>query len=170
MMSRRENHNLAGAVRPSLFGSVRWPKARQPSRAIALAMIENTVKWADLETLCRPHYQADQRKRGRKGYSLAMMMRCRVVQEVWELSDEATENAILDSYALALFVGTDPWEPRPPSASALRAFRTCLDDAEVLDRFGVIVEQSFLLQGLEFRPGYIREPIFRRQTLGGVSG
>ena len=169
-MSRRENHNLAGAVRPSLFGSVRWPKARQPSRAIALAMIENTVKWADLETLCRPHYQADQRKRGRKGYSLSMMMRCRVVQEVWDLSDEATENAILDSYALALFVGTDPWEPRPPSASALRAFRTCLGDAEVLGRFGVIVERSFLSQGLEFRPGYIREPIFRRQSLGGVSG
>lgn len=129
-------------------------------------MIENTVKWADLETLCRPHYQADQRKRGRKGYSLSMMMRCRVVQEVWELSDEATENAILDSYALALFVGTDPWEPRPPSASALRAFRTCLDDAEVLGRFGVIVEQSFLLQGLEFRPGCILEPIFRRRCLG----
>ncbi|MFN4324910.1 MAG: transposase [Azonexus sp.] len=166
MMSRRENHNLAGAVRPSLFGSVRWPKARQPSRAIALAMIEKTLNWGELETLCRPHYQADQRKRGRKGYSLSMMMRCRVVQEVWELSDEATENAILDSYALALFVGTDPWEPRPPSASALRAFRTCLDNAGALGQFGVIIERSFLLQGLEFRPGYIREPIFRRKSLG----
>lgn len=95
-----------------------------------------------------------------------MMMRCRVVQEVWELSDEATENAILDSYALALFVGTDPWQPRPPSASALRSFRTRLDAAGVLGRFGVIVERSFLLQGLEFRPGYIKEPIFRRQCMG----
>ena len=165
-MTRRENYNLAGAVRPSLFGSVRWPKARQPSRAVALGLIEQTVNWPDLETLCRPYYQADQRKRGRKGYSLAMMMRCRIVQEVWELSDDATENAILDSYALALFVGTDPWQPRPPSASALRAFRTSLDVAGVLGRFSVIVERSFLLQGLEFRPGYIREPIFRRQPLG----
>jgi len=165
MMTRRENYNFAGAVRPSLFGSVRWPKARQPSRAIALGLIEQTVHWADLETLCRPHYQADQRARGRKGYSLAMMMRCRVVQEVWELSDEATENAILDSYALALFVGTDPWQPCPPSASALRAFRTSLDAAGVLGRFGVIVERSFLSQGLEFRPGYIKEPIFRRRPL-----
>jgi transposase, IS5 family len=164
-MSRRENHNLATAARPSLFGSVRWPKARQPSRAIALALIEKTVHWAELDTLCRPHYQADQRKRGRKGYSLAMMMRCEVVREVWELSDEATENAILDSYALALFIGTDPWEPRPPSASALRSFRKSLDDAGALGRFGVIVERSFLSQGLEFRPGFIREPIFRRRPL-----
>ena len=91
-----------------------------------------------------------------------MMMRCQVVREVWELSDEATENAILDSYALAVFIGTDPWQPRPPSASSLRSFRLCLNAGGVLGRLGVIVERSFLLQGLEFRAGYILEPIFRR--------
>ncbi len=165
-MNRRGNRILAGAVQPSIFGSVRWPKARQPARAVALALIEKTVEWDKLEALCRPHYQADQRARGRKGYSLRMMMRCEVVREVWELSDEATENAILDSYALAVFIGTDPWQPRPPSASSLRAFRRRLDAAGVSDRFAVIVERSFLCKGLEFRPGIIREPIFRR-TGGG---
>jgi hypothetical protein len=104
--------------------------------------------------------------RGRKGYSLRMMMRCEVVRQVWRLSDESTENAILDSYALALFVGIDPWQPRPPSASSLRSFRLCLDAARVLDRFGLIVERSFALQGLEFRPGLIREPVFRRRADG----
>lgn len=161
-MNRRKNHILAGAVQPSFFGSVRWPKARQPARAIALSLIEKTVDWNQLESICRPHYQADQRERGRRGYSLRMMMRCEVVREVWDLSDEATENAILDSYALALFIGTDPWQPRPPGASSLRTFRRCLEQAGVLKRFGVIVERSFLCSGLEFRPGIIREPIFRR--------
>ena len=164
-MISRQKRIIAASVSPSLFGSVRWPKARQPARAVALGLIEKTLDWAALEALCRPHYQADQGKRGRKGYSLAMMMRCEVVREVWELSDEATENAILDSFALAVFIGTDPWQPRPPSASSLRSFRTCLDNAGVLGRFGVLVERYFLNQGLEFRPGYIREPIFRRRPL-----
>lgn len=164
-MISRQKRIIAASVSPSLFGSVRWPKARQPARAVALGLIEKTLDWAALEALCRPHYQADQGKRGRKGYSLAMMIRCEVVREVWELSDEATENAILDSFALAVFIGTDPWQPRPPSASSLRSFRTCLDSAGVLGRFGVLVERYFLNQGLEFRPGYIREPIFRRRPL-----
>ena len=165
MMISRQKRFAAVAAPPSLFGSVRWPKARQPSRAIALSLIEKTLNWAELEALCRPHYQADQGRRGRKGYSLAMMMRCEVVRELWELSDEATENAILDSYALAVFIGTDPWQPRPPSASSLRSFRARLDSAGILGRFGVLVERYFLNQGLEFRPGYIKEPIFRRQSL-----
>jgi IS5 family transposase len=165
MISRQKRFS-ADVAPPSLFGSVRWPKARQPSRAIALALIEKTVDWSELEALCRPHYQADQRQRGRKGYSLRMMARCEVVREVWELSDEATENAILDSFALAVFIGTDPWQPRPPSASSLRAFRRCLDAAGALDRFAVMVERSFLCKGLEFRPGIIREPIFRRTGAG----
>ena len=164
MISRQKPFS-ADVAPPSLFGSVRWPKARQPSRAIALALIEKTVDWSELEALCRPYYQADQRQRGRKGYSLRMMTRCEVVREIWELSDEATENAILDSFALAVFIGTDPWQPRPPSASSLRSFRAGLERAGVLRRFGVIVERSFYRHGLEFRPGYIKEPIFRRLPL-----
>lgn len=164
-MNSRQKRYSADVVPPSLFASVRWPKARQPARAAALGVIEKILDWAELETLCRPHYQADQRQRGRKGYSLRMMIRCEVVRQIWELSDEAAENAILDSYALAVFIGTDPWQPRPPSASSLRSFRTCLDNAEVWDRFSVLVERYFLNRGLEFRPGYIKEPIFRRRPL-----
>mgnify|MGYP006923504438 CR=1 FL=1 len=73
------------------------------------------------------------------------MMRCRVLQEILELSDEATENAFLDSSALAFFVaGTAPWQSPPPSVAALRAFRTCLDNAGALRKFGVIVERFFV--------------------------
>jgi hypothetical protein len=49
-VNRRENQILAGAVQPSIFGSVRWPKARQPARAVALALIEKAVAWEELET------------------------------------------------------------------------------------------------------------------------
>lgn len=51
------------------------------------------------------------------------MMRCRVLQEILELSDEATENAFLDSSALAFFVaGTAPWQP-PPVRSCFARFQ-----------------------------------------------
>ncbi|UCV29377.1 transposase [Ferribacterium limneticum] len=165
VMTRRKKYVSAPLCNLSLFGSVRWPKARQPSRAVALDVINQVVEWSELETICRPHYSADQTKIGRKGYSLKMMIRVEVVRQIWELSDDATENAILDSYALAVFIGTDPWAPRPPSGSSIRAFRTCLEYAGVHNKFGVCLERYFLLKGLEFRPGLIIEPIFRRSPL-----
>ena len=86
-----------------------------------------------------------------------MMMRCEVVRELWELSDESTENAILDSMRLAVFVGTDPWQPRPPSASSLRSFRPRLDSSRDLgpvwlDRW----KGPLLCRAWSFAPGYSR--------------
>lgn len=162
VMTRREKCISAPSHNLSIFGSIRWPKARQPSRAVALRVINQVVNWSELDSICRPHYSADQTKVGRKGYSLAMMIRVEAVRQIWSLSDNATENAILDSHTLAEFIGTDPWAPRPPSGSSIRAFRTRLDSAGILDEFSVKLERYFLLKGLEFRPGLIMEPIFRR--------
>ncbi|WP_186408068.1 transposase, partial [Candidatus Accumulibacter aalborgensis] len=104
----------------SLFTSVRWPRSKPPKRAEALANLETLLPWADLEAIVRRAYFSDQRKTGRPGYPAAMMLRCLVVCWFWTLSDDRAEAVILDSYATARFVGTDPWKPRPPSASAIR--------------------------------------------------
>jgi transposase, IS5 family len=145
----------------ALFTSVRWPKARQPRRAEVLAILEAVCPWSEMEALIRPHYSADNQATGRPGYSLAMMCRCRVLQLFYSLSDDGTEAAILDSHATARFVGTDPWQPRPPSASKVRAFRRLLSDRGLEPEFTLSFELAFIGAGLQFRVGEIREPVFR---------
>ena len=154
----------------SLFTTVRWPKARQPRRAEVLAVLEAVIPWQELEDLIRPHYLADTRANGRPGYSLKMMIRCRIVQIFWSMSDDGTEAAILDSHATAKFIGTDPWQPRPPSSTKIRAFRHLLTGRGLQDHFELAFEVAFAGAGLQFRVGEIREPVFRGHPKQGGQG
>ena len=160
-MKARCNSLSAG---DALFTSVRWPKARQPRRAEVLGVLEAICPWSELEALVRPHYGADCQSTGRPGYSLGMMIRCRILQLFWSLSDDGAEAAVLDSHATARFVGTDPWHPRPPSASKIRQFRRLLADRGLEPEFTLGFELAFIGAGLQFRVGEIREPMFRANS------
>lgn len=97
-----------------------------------------------------------------------MMLRCHVLQVLWRMSDRQAEAAILDSHAFAAFIGTDPWAPRPPSATAMRTFRALLESHEVdiATSAAVLIEQRLTAAlrsaGFEFRPGRLEDPVFRR--------
>lgn len=160
--------NPVSAQQAGIFTALRWPKATTPRREDLLNLVDRSVAWLDLETALRPHYQADVRKTGRKGHSLRMMVRLRVVQLLWRASDRQVEHALLDSHCLAKFCGLDPWAPRPPSASALRAFRDLLRATEI--DIGTSADDLIELRlngdlrnaGFEFRPGRIEDPVLRR--------
>lgn len=145
----------------SLFSSVRWPKARNPRRAEVLAVLELVIPWAQLDALVRPHYRADAQRTGRRGYSLPMLIRCRVLQIFWRLSDDGVEALVLDSHSSAKFIGSDPWQPRPPSSSKVREFRTLLKQTGVDIEFELAIELAFIGAGLQFRIGCVSEPVFR---------
>lgn len=144
------------------FISTRWPKAKPPKREQIFALLENIVPWNELEAKLRKFYSADCRHTGRKGYSLKMMLRCWVVACMWRLSDDGLADFLLDSLAAAKFVGTDPWEPRPPSASVFRNFRhlvaNCMGNADLR----LEIDLSFVDAGFQWRQGAISEPVFRR--------
>lgn len=144
------------------FLSARWPKAKQPRRADALRLLESTLPWPEFESMLRPHYQADNQRTGRKGYSLKMMLRCWVVACVWRLSDDGLVNLILDSLAVAKFIGCDPWQPRPPSESAFRNFRHLVENTVGSLAIRNRIDAAFAEAGIAWRPGAIAEPVFRR--------
>lgn len=156
------------SAQPALFTAIRWPKATIPRRAVLLKLLDAAVDWSALEEIARPLYQADIRHTGRKGYSLAMMLRCFVLQRLWLMSDRQAEAAILDSHAFAAFIGTDPWAPRPPSATAMRTFRALLEAHEIdvittaADLIAQRVKACLRAAGMEYRPGRIEDPVFRR--------
>lgn len=145
------------------FISCRWPRAKAPKRAEVLALLDRVIPWDELEEKLRPFYAADSRRTGRKGYSLKMMVRCWVLACVWMLSDEGLENFILDSLAAAKFIGTDPWQPRPPSASAFRNFRHIVERQVAVD-LRLAIDLAFINAGLQWRQGRVLDPVFRRAS------
>jgi len=145
------------------FISTRWPKAKAPKREQVCKVLDELIPWAVLEAETRPGYQSDCRRTGRKGYSLTMMLRCLVLSYVWQLSDEAPADFILDSLAAARFIGTDPWEPRPPSASAIRNFRHGLQRQQKgFQWLRLKIDAAMAAGGLQWRQGSAQEPVFKR--------
>lgn len=144
------------------FLTCRWPRAKAPKRVQTLEVLEKVIPWSEFEAAIRPHYFADTRPTGRRGCSLRMLLRCHVIGRVWQLTDEGVEAAILDSLAIAKFVGCDPWSPRPPSASTLREFRHLVNRLPSLHGLDGDIAIAFAGAGLQFRPGKILEPVFRR--------
>jgi len=153
----------------SLFTSVRWPRAKQPKRADVLQLLDKVIPWLELESLVRPYYQSDKQRSGRPGVSLKMLIRCSVLQRFWSLGDDALEAFILDSHSAAKFIGSDPWQPRPPSASRMRDFRKLLERNLVEFDIRGCINQSIYEAGFQFRPGFIREPEFKRRQKQGLS-
>ena len=153
------------ADQDSLFTSIRWPRAKMPKRAEALANLEQLLPWPDLEKIVRGVYLSDQRKTGRPGYPAKMMIRCLVLCRFWSLSDDQAEAVILDSYATALFIGTDPWKPRPPSASAIRGFRKTLEYRGVIKKIYGRIDAAITATGITVRAGVVREPVFKKSAV-----
>lgn len=146
-----------------------WPRDRPPRRDQVLALLAQAVAWDDAEAMVRPFYESDIRRRGRKGHSLRLMLRILACQWLWNASDRDMENSLLDSKAMARFVGIDPWAPRPPSASAIRAFRNLTEretaphgPLSVLWELQQLFRRGINGAGLEHRHGQIVEPVFRR--------
>lgn len=153
-------HELSAS--DSIFCSVRWPKAKPPRRAAALDTIKRLMPWAELEAKVRPYYASDTQKAGRPGVSLRMLIHCFVLQHFWALNDYGLEAFILDSHAAAKFIGSDPWQPRPPSASRMRDFRRFLENHMLDFELRAAIAEAVYSAGLQVRPGCIAEPIFRR--------
>lgn len=160
---KANEHELSAG--DSIFTGVRWPKAKPPRRAAVLNQIERLMPWAELEAIVRPYYASDTQRAGRPGVSLRMLIRCFVLQHFWTLSDYGLEAFILDSHAAAKFIGSDPWQPRPPSASRMRDFRRLLENKMLDFEIRRAVAEAVHSAGLQVRPGCIAEPIFRRSPV-----
>lgn len=160
-MMKDAQHRLSAG--DSIFTSVRWPKSKPPRRAAALETIERLIPWGELEKIIRPHYASDTQNGGRPGYSLKMLVRCYILQAFWQLSDCGLENFVIDSHAAARFIGSDPWQPRPPSASRMRDFRRLLENRGIDVEIDAVILEAVYGACLQVRMGHVSDPVFRKR-------
>ena len=78
-------------------------KKRRTRREVFLERMECLIPWETLEERIRPHYF--KAERGRRPYSLSVMLRVHVVQLCYNLSDPGMEDLLYEAESVRRFVG-----------------------------------------------------------------
>jgi IS5 family transposase len=117
-----------------------------------LAQIERIIPWKEWLALIQPCYYKGER--GNKPYALEVMLRLYLLENLYNLSDEATVAEAIDSRAFSEFCGVDS-SNQVPDGDTLGRFRNLLIQNELQEKlFGHVVT---LLQqkGLILKKGTI---------------
>ena len=88
-----------------------------------LTQIERIVPWKEWLCLIQPCYYKGER--GNKPYLLETMLRLYLLQNLYDLSDEATVTEVIDSRAFSDFCGIDS-SNQVPDGDTLGRFRNLL--------------------------------------------
>ena len=101
-------------------------RKRITKREEFLNSMNEIVPWADWVDMIRPYYPDG--KRGRPPKEIETMLRMYLMQNWFHLSDEGTEDAIYDSYAMRQFMQIDFITEQVPDATTLLNFRHLIED------------------------------------------
>lgn len=119
-----------------------------------LNMMEKVLPWDRWIKEIQPFYPSG--KRGRPPREIETMLRMMLLQVWFNLSDEAVEDAIYDSYAMKSFVGIhfDAGE-QAPDATTLCKFRKLLSEHQLQKAIFDQVQEVLLEKGMQVRGGTI---------------
>jgi transposase, IS5 family len=117
--------------------------AKTTRRAAFLAEMDRIVPWAELCALIKPVYPKP--GNGRPPIGLERMLRIYFLQQWFNLSDPAVEEALYDSAAMRSFVGIDLGREPAPDETTVCKFRHLLEQHEMgrklFERVHVHLEQ-----------------------------
>lgn len=88
-----------------------------------LEQIEGIIPWGEWETIIQPYYYKGER--GNKPYALDLMLHLHILQNLYDLSDEATSVEVIDSCAFSEFCGVDS-SNQVPDGDTIGRFRNIL--------------------------------------------
>lgn len=103
--------------------------AKKTRRAEFLEEMELVVPWAELVALVEPHYP--KAGRGRRPVGVERMLRIYFLQQWFNLSDPAVEEALYDSPLMREFVGIDLGREPVPDETTVCKFRHLLEEHKI---------------------------------------
>lgn len=129
-------------------------RRRVTKREEFLQKMEQVLPWRAWVTLIRPYYPAG--KRGRPPREIEVMLRMLLLQVWFNLSDEAVEDSVYDSYAMKSFLGLnfDQGE-QVPDATTLCKFRKLLSEHDLQKAIFDQVQSVLEKEGKQVRGGTI---------------
>ena len=130
------------------FAGLAWSrKGKVTRRERFLAEMNAVIPWKRLVALIEPHYPKP--GRGRRPHDLERMLRIYFMQQWFDLSDPAAEDAIYDSESMRRFAGVELGEDRVPDETTILRFRHILEDNDltkaIFEEIGSLLDERGLL-------------------------
>jgi len=113
------------------------------------------VPWAELVSLIAPHAPAPGAKGGRPPFAVETMLRIHFLQQWFNLSDPATEEALYDMALFREFVGLDAGEDNLPDESTILRFRHLLEAHNLSLQILATVNATLAAKGLLLKSGTV---------------
>ncbi len=125
------------------FAGLAWDgKGKVTRREQFLGEMNAVVPWARLVSVVEPHYPKGEG--GRSAMDLELMLRIYFVQQWFDLSDPAAEDAIYDSESIRRFAGVELGEDRVPDETTILRFRHLLEKHDLTE--AIFAEVRSLLE------------------------
>jgi len=127
--------------------------AKKTRRAEFLEEMELVVPWAELVALVEPHYP--KAGNGRRPVGVERMLRMYFLQQWFNLSDPAVEEALYDSPLMREFVGIDLGREAVPDETTVCKFRHLLEEHEIGAAMLATVNEHLAKKGVRIATGTI---------------
>ncbi|MCR5694226.1 MAG: transposase [Clostridia bacterium] len=139
------------------FSSLEYENRKSTTkRDEMLAFFDKLIPWDEWIIVVKPVYYNG--RRGRKPVELETMIRMYVIQEIFGLSCEATEDCVYDSYAMRSFLNIDFFSETVPDATTLQRFRRLLVKNGIDQRFNRDLSMLLAAKNLKLKNGSAVEP------------
>jgi IS5 family transposase len=122
-------------------------------RAVFLAEMDRVVPWAELCAVVEPHYPKP--GKGRRPVGLERMLRLHFLQQWFNLSDPAAEEALYESVSMRRFVGIDLGQEPVPDETTILHFRHLLERHDLAKPLFDRVNAYLASRGLKVSGGTI---------------
>jgi len=126
---------------------------KKTRRAMFLEEMEQVVPWGKLCGLIEPHYPKP--GKGRRPKELEQMLRTYFLQQWFNLSDPAAEEALYDSAVLRQFVGIDLGSEPVPDETTICKFRHLLEEHNLGEEILGTVNLHLQAKGVRITTGTI---------------
>jgi transposase, IS5 family len=138
----------------SLFVSgFRGKPGKITKREKFLGEMDQVIPWSRLVEVIKPHYP--EAGNGRPPTGLEKMLRIYFLQQWYNLSDPAIEEALYDSETMRRFVGIENGQDTIPDESTVCLFRHLLEEHRLPDRIFAEVKALLTERGLMMSEGTI---------------
>jgi transposase, IS5 family len=128
-------------------------KKKVTRRERFLAEMDTVIPWATLTALIVPHYPTA--GRGRRPLALETMLRVYFLQQWFDLSDPAAEDALYDSEAMRQFARVERGDDTVPDESTILRFRHLLEEHQLTAEIFAAVRTLLETRGLLVKQGTI---------------
>jgi IS5 family transposase len=126
---------------------------KKTRRAEFLEEMELVVPWAELVALVEPHYP--KAGNGRRPVGVERMLRMYFLQQWFNLSDPAVEEALYDSPLMREFVGIDLGQEAVPDETTVCKFRHLLEEHKIGAAMLATVNEHLQKKGVRIATGTI---------------